>query len=154
MLLARTEGNEGGIGEFLRQQLGLCSQPQGCLSLAQCCKGEVSLFFLFVHAVCGVCSHLYRCAHVQQLVCGILSSLKSCKYKLYADFLNPIQKALFLQLKCWIMALFSAGKQRVNAIPSLEGSTDWQTAMVHQERRFCGSCSTTGKHLEYVQPKH
>lgn len=32
--------------------------------------------------------------------------------------------------------------------------TDWQIAMVCQERLFSGSCSIMDKHLECVQPKH
>lgn len=43
---------------------------------------------------------------------------------------------------------------KINAIPSLEGTTDWQIAIVDQERQFCGSCSIMDKHLEYVRPKH
>lgn len=155
LLQARTEGNEGGVPEAEARSL-LLSPKALSVTSSVLQRGGLSLFFFFflVHAVCGVCSHLYRCAHVQQLVCVILCSLKSCKYKLYANFLNPIQKAQFLQLKCWILALFSVGKQRVNAIPSLEGTTGWQIPMAHQERLFCGSCNIMGKHLEYVQPKH
>lgn len=118
MLQARTGRSEV---EFLLPSPGLSVTK----SMLQ--RGGLSFFifnFYFVHVVCGVCSHLYRCAPVQQLVCGILSSLKSYKYKLYANFLNPIQKALFLQLKCCIMALFSVGKQRLNAIPQT-GRLQW-----------------------------
>lgn len=154
LLQGKTEENEEGIGEFLRQQLGLCSPAPGLSVTSSVLQRGGLFFFLFVHTVCGVCSHLYRCAHVQQLVCSILSSLKSYKYKLYANFFNAIQKTLFLQLKCWFIALCSVGEQKVNAIPSLEGTTDWQIAMVHQKRLFCGSCSIMDRHLEYVQPKH
>lgn len=81
-------------------------------SLFQSCKEEVSSL---VHTVCKVQSHLYRCSCVQQVVCGIFSftvtSHKMCKCKLYANLLNSSQKAPFMQLKCWIMVLFSVGKQ-------------------------------------------
>lgn len=130
LLEARTEGKAGGVPEAAAQAL----LPRlRALSVTSSVLQRGGVSFLFVHAVCGVCSHLYRCAHVQQLACGMSSSLKSCEYKLYADFLNPVQKALFLQLGCWMMALFSVGKQRVNAIPS---PPHWQIQIVHQERLF------------------